>query len=501
MRKQKRTFCYLLLVLVLLVHSALYFDNHPTISTTTIVVENKDKNGLLPQTNNPSEQEEDLGNDLSQNDSNHARLTPGTDLLPPMMSSHWKGTLQTPAQLQLEWKEVTREEAENFFNASCPNLKIERFFRTRSCRNVVRKTMFFHHVGKAGTGTIGQIIGGFLQNYCHQKACPQRVVAAKEGQKKDPIIHLINIRDPVTRFQSGFDFASTISCFLPPSKEPRKVSKRRSWEDPLHFCSNKHQESKVLDTFFERNVNRAAEQFCEIEKDSGKDKTLQDLPVWNHVKDITHISYRLVEWLKPYFEAGTEGPEMQSSRVYQSSNPDIAMIVMESLAKDPQELPFESRARRLAHYVRSRFLQDPSLMPTLETTLKEQEQLAQNKGKRHSSTMQGLSKLPALEEYGKCCLTKYYLAQDYALLHAILMAQPDEKKELYKPPNLPFLDSLVEQKKEGMISVSKQLSQVCSWGLEIDEHLCLASIQSILQGRQKYLGLETCEELYGNQAA
>ena len=381
------------------------------------------------------------------------------------------------------------KEVEKFMTSSCRTLNVHEFYKKGACANPVKKNLFFHDVGKAGTGTIRLILGGFgkLDGYCHPFPCPEKVPNMTSNPDTSPL-HFINIRDPVTRFQSAFDWACTLECGPNSTLESRVESSGKERGDPLHYCRISSAEVRhVLHTLYQNNANLLAKGFCALEQN--KTLKLQDSKAWKDAQEVGHQGHQLVDWLQAYFSKN------QTSAIYDSAKPELAMVMMEKLPHDAKDLPFESRARRFAHYGKLRFLfanNASQYLPSVQQSKEEDAKFAKYKGLSHSSKQ--LKQFPPLTERNQCCLSRYFLAADYALLRAIL--QGHSKAKAYPLPELPFLDA--HEQNEGFTAIDKQLSQACSWGsADVDEHLCLASLQSMLLRRQHYFGHQTCGEIYG----
>ena len=109
-----------------------------------------------------------------------------------------------------------------------------------------------------------------------------------------------------------------------------------------------------------------AHDFCTLEQ--SKTLKLQDSQAWKDLQMMIHGKHRLIDWLQAYF---SKNP---TSTIYDSAKPELAMVMMEELPNNANDLAFESRVRRFIHYTRLRFLLSNNTsqsMPSMQQSKKE----------------------------------------------------------------------------------------------------------------------------------
>ena len=137
------------------------------------------------------------------------------------------------------------------------------------------KSLLFH-IGKAGgTSTTRHLIEDWkirLQE-CHPRPCHDLAVAGKDGGRYT----LINIRDPVDRFVSGFYYSIQRTC--------------KPWQKPSHGCTyKKPNEIYITHTRYQKNATLLAEDLC------SPNVTVAQI-AHGSLRNITHLTHGIPEWL------------------------------------------------------------------------------------------------------------------------------------------------------------------------------------------------------------
>ena len=147
----------------------------------------------------------------------------------------------------------------------------------------------FQHVGKAGGGTIGERIKAYglvdWFSVCHPGPClTPEVAASHEGM-------LVNIRDPVDRFVSAFDWRHVILCDPEHADSRPHGSGFAPGKDPTLSCAKKDpKEAAMLTDRYHGDANELAEALCA--KGSLAAKLADD-----DLKKIGHAQYPLIQHL------------------------------------------------------------------------------------------------------------------------------------------------------------------------------------------------------------
>lgn len=120
--------------------------------------------------------------------------------------------------------------------------------------------LVFLHVGKNGGGTVKEAIraAGHAFQLCHPRPCPW-LLASATGI-------LLNIRDPVDRFCSAFDWRNEVLCQARgETREP--VSGPREGvvpKFPDRYCKAAYPEERAILDDFDRDKSTLAEALLEV---------------------------------------------------------------------------------------------------------------------------------------------------------------------------------------------------------------------------------------------
>lgn len=381
--------------------------------------------------------------------------------------------------------------------AHCMNLDAVQFMNNPKCSGPILQRTHLLHLGKAGGGTVRSFFGGGL-NQCHPRPC--RPVENLFATKK---LLILTMRDPIDRFVSAFYYQLLKDCH--PTNETRIASDLHAvLQDPFKYCMirGRTQEALILHVTYQGNVNYLAHDLCQ----AMEQQDLSDFPdPWRNAKQIKHAKSPLAEWLEPYYEVKRVADKINQTAktrhfkawqtwdqpFYEEKNwkdmprPLLWALALERLNKNAtthpsftEPLTYEDQVVRLGDLLR----QNKNIPAGNYTTPRysRPQHVA-----THSSMASGHSP-PKLDEYGTCCMARYLLAKDYALLQAILDHWIGGTQTTH--PAHKLLD-------QWKFTLRPELVQLCSWGAPLDQVQCVLSIQSMVQRRLQYLGDQTCQQI------
>ena len=332
----------------------------------------------------------------------------------------------------------------------------------------------FFHLGKGGGGTVGALLKTYGINYRKCHPIPHYHLLEPPG------LVLVNIRDPVDRFVSAFNWRTLLFC-RPPSEETRQKNHRVA-QRPYDYCFKRTKgdgdlvsEVDILHNIYAKDVNRMAEAFCRDNQDQqatttkhprdGNTSTIVVLGrAYEHAQTVIHGKFRLTEWLKGLYDTKEFPPIPQ-----QQHQARLVGLVMERL-NQTIHVRFEDQiVRAIVEILDAYSAVDPEhTNPTPGVVEKVTEQ--QTEAMHHSSSKSNDILKPAkVTPYSECCLARYYLSQDYAILDAIVQNH-------FGQPKVP-----------SKLHLSASLQNLCKWGHPINQLLCIESIRSMVGRRAKYL--------------
>jgi len=389
-----------------------------------------------------------------------------------------------------------------------------------SCSHDFRSDLMFLHPGKAGGGTVDFIAynqAHVLYGDCHPHPCKDSVwqdfIDAPLPEKRRV---MITIRDPVDRFVSSFNWRAFLFCRGGRGRSyddspdmhvnatldtritvgPETDNNGLNIEQPETYCrrwnvTDSGSEPYMVKFAYNSDVNGLAEGFCASEQDGAVRWRIQS--AYDDARMLIHGQHTLVAWLGSYYEKRevAEETDARASVIYPSDLPQVLGIAMERLNAQSYEieadLSFETRVERAVESIVQQTYEtafSPILLedraPWRKSSSFSEKELDEYRTKRSHSTAAHGGKPPPLKEYGACCLTRYFLAEDYALIAALVNV---EMRDL-----------------NYVLDLAEPLSKICQWGQHgVDESICIASLRSMLGRRSKYLSNwdKTCHELVG----
>ncbi|KAL7552992.1 hypothetical protein ACHAWF_016236, partial [Thalassiosira exigua] len=330
-----------------------------------------------------------------------------------------------------------------------------------------RNDTIMFHVGKAGGGTILNTLVVDVK-WVHPHPTHHHIKQLQRGPARTLII---NVRDPVDRFISAFNWRLVVLC------HPDDERERSLWgatHNPSEICKPNHKEEEVLLwQTYKSNPSMLAEALC---KDS--------LSHSRAVKDFVqlHHSRTLTQWLKFLID-----PSMRGG----ISNKGIQTLLVLPLEKRPNETKprFEEYIYRLGlHLLETRYGKEAATKMAQENDETEEVEEGEGEGEgeendddeleeksyRHSSVGFFNSTTPrTLTPLGECCLVRY-LKGDYRLIRTMLgdVRANDEVAAMAIRP---------------LANAHPVIKKACTWGGEDQQQSCRRDLMSILTRHARYL--------------
>ena len=274
---------------------------------------------------------------------------------------------------------------------------------------------------------------------------------------------IVNIRDPVDRFVSAFNWRNAVLCQPSDNRIKKRSKGEKNWELPHKICKRRVKEEILLREKYQSNPSVLAEALC------------HDSVSRSHAEEDYHKighSTTLSEWLDFLID-----PHL----VEDMSDEGIQQLIVLPMEKrrGANKALFEKYIENLMlHLLQNR---DGAYAS------KEMIQLGQEQGSKrrrnglpegsdqstlHSSVEFYNSTQPLLSELGECCLARH-LKDDYRLIQSMLGNASKRTNTTI------LLDPL-----QGSHPV---LRKACSWGDEQQQRLCQGDLESMLMRRAKYL--------------
>ncbi|KAL7551158.1 hypothetical protein ACHAWF_016342 [Thalassiosira exigua] len=329
-----------------------------------------------------------------------------------------------------------------------------------------RNDTIMFHVGKAGGGTIYNNLNVHVK-WVHPRPTLNAIKKLQTGPARTLII---NVRDPVDRFVSAFNWRLAVLCH-PGDKREKRL--RGAARHPRKICSpNSKKEEVMLRQTYKYNPNTMAEALC---KDS-RSRTMA-------VKDFKRLGHSrtLTQWLKFLIEPSMRGD---------ISDKGIHALLALPLEKRANETKprFEEYIHRLGlHLLETRFGKEVVGKKAQENEAADEEEGREEddehdgrdevggKSYHHSSSRFFNSTTQrTLTPLGECCLVRY-LKDDYRLIRTMLgdMRSDDEVTTGAIRP---------------LTNAHPVIRKACAWGGEDQQQSCREDLTSILMRRARYLG-------------
>ena len=295
-----------------------------------------------------------------------------------------------------------------FTHTTMTEVTPEEFYSEDSkCWHSFKADTVLFHVGKGGGGTLQSRFGKKIQ-FIH----PHPQSSINKQLQNGPLRTLIvNVRDPVDRFISAFNWRNAVLCH---PNDKRQKGKAEATAQPNKFCKEHSDEEILLRETYQSNPSVFAEALCH---DSPSHSLAE--------KDYRQIGHSttLTEWLDFLID-----PRL----VEDITDDGIQHLIVLSLEKRPgaNETLFEKHIDNLMLQLLQnqygvdlgnkmmRLAQEQEVKRgethDLRSSNKQQEQAY-----LHSSEKFYNSTPPALTKLGECCLARH-LMDDYRLIESML---------------------------------------------------------------------------------
>eukprot|EP00986_Skeletonema_menzelii_P005325 scaffold1915_cov143-Skeletonema_menzelii.AAC.11 len=348
----------------------------------------------------------------------------------------------------------------------------EDFYAENSkCGHSFKEDTVVFHVGKGGGGTLMKHLGVGV-NWVHPHPKP----STNEQLQNGPLRTLIfNVRDPVDRFVSAFNWRSAILCH--PNDERHRGKKKLgggkkigATRRPDEFCKTGYEEEEILlRETYQSSPSVLAEALC-------RESPLRASAEQDFSK--VHHNTTLTQWLD----------FLVDPRLVKNVGDDgIQEFIVLPVEKRPgaNETLFEKHIENLRrHLLSNRYGADASneMMRLAEEQKRKREEtrscqrkvMHKHEAHLHSSEKLVNSTKSKLTKLGECCLARY-LTDDYRLIQSMLGGDEASNSELV----IAGLDPLD--------ATHPVVQKACSWGNEQQQELCQGDLMSILMRRVKYL--------------
>lgn len=309
------------------------------------------------------------------------------------------------------------------------------------------------HVGKGGGGTLKKDLE-FDVKWVHPKPKSSIIKQLQNGPSKTLIV---NIRDPIDRFVSAFNWRNTILCH---PNDKRHIGMMEAVADPISFCKVGYgEEEMLLHETYESKPNVFAEALC------------HDSPLRSHAEgDFRKIGHSttLTEWLDFLID-----PHLVQS----ITDDGIQQLIVLPLEKQSgaNETQFEKHIKNLnflmgAHSGKEMTQFAQKQMSKNEETRKiEEKERSGNQTHLHSSAKFYNSTESLITSLGECCLARHFI-DDYRLIQSML----GKEKTIISGLN-------------PLNGAHPVIKKACSWGGRQQKKSCQSDLMSMLLRRAKYL--------------
>jgi hypothetical protein len=345
-------------------------------------------------------------------------------------------------------------------------LSIPEFWDKRNkCSHYFKNDTIFFHVGKAGGGTVGFSLDKYKIAISKNHPAPRSQSVQQLMEGPEPASLIINVRDPVDRFVSAFQWRMIVLC-SPDDK--RKRNSNGAAQRPHQLCKDSpayNKEEKMLREKYKSSPSVLGEALCE---ESGKrTAAVEDASMIGH-------SLQLVQWLDFLVE-----PEL-IAEVTENGIRDFMALPLEKQEGNDSPL-FEQHLDQLSLALLEQRYGREVATRIIESTPQTVRASEQKKEKWEHSSVQfnNSTKPPPLTKLGECCLSRH-LEKDYRLIQSML-GDVDEEGVLIEP----------------LGNAHPVIGNACKWGSDEQQKLCRADLRSILTRRAVYLDHSegTCSEV------
>jgi len=347
-----------------------------------------------------------------------------------------------------------------FTDTTMTEVTPEEFYSEDSkCWHSFKADTVLFHVGKGGGGMLHSRFGKNIQ-FIHP--FPQSSI--KKQLQNGPLRTLIvNVRDPVDRFISAFNWRNAVLCH---PNDKRQKGKAEATAQPNKFCKERSDEEILLRETYQSNPSVLAEALCH-------DSPLRPLAEKDYRK-IGH-SRTLTEWLDFLID-----PRL----VEDITDDGIQHLIVLPLEKrlGANETLFEKHIDNLMLQLlqnqygvdlgnkMTRLAQEQEVKRG-ETHDSRSSNKQQEQTYLHSSVKFYNSTPPALTKLGECCLARH-LMDDYRLIESMLGKEKERTSNSVMDP---------------LHGSHPVVQKACSWGDEQQQQSCRGDLASMLMRRAKLL--------------
>ena len=344
-------------------------------------------------------------------------------------------------------------------------------FWERQCYVNMTESVRFYHLGKGGGGTIffSLVENGIVVERDH----PRPIHGIEQILNGTVSTLLINIRDPVDRFVSAFNWRSLLFCQRDGEKRKKYPSEvdekdRKRYQPHLHpqeFCFDKSvypKEATIIQRLYKDDVNKMAESLCE--------DSINVQEAIQYTKFISHAKLSLAEWLQPLmFDTDTN---TTSSIKPQGLSKFMAITLEQHSQHNSSLLQHTNEA------VHQLYFDHGVDERTLDSLLRHKPVRMKGVSKIMTHSSNKTAKGKVLGAIGECCLARF-LEDDYRLIQ-IMSGDTNSSKDV----------GAVDR-------VHPIIKEACNWGSLKRRQLCRADLQSMLYRRAKFLdrNLGTCQNV------
>jgi len=282
-------------------------------------------------------------------------------------------------------------------------------------KKIKKSGLLFLHLGKGGGGTVRhRLTHGWKINFtrrhphpCNQQGQNKR--DCKEWEHGGNI--LINIRDPIDRFVSAFNWGIVITCDpkgdtrITRTKKGKIVGQPNPTKKPEKYCYDPKEkimvpQSNILFQKYNKNVNALAEALChnntqQINRHSNS--IVLDNDVKKDIKKIRHAESTIGDWLKKFDWKDKKMfnivPIIAEKGFDFNEQIDDGIVSLYNTKKIVEESPLDFACRK--QYV--------------------QQSYQSNANSAHSSQAYSKKQVTLLSERGKQCLAEYF-RNDYNII-------------------------------------------------------------------------------------
>ncbi|KAL7552186.1 hypothetical protein ACHAWF_015444 [Thalassiosira exigua] len=315
-----------------------------------------------------------------------------------------------------------------------------------------RNDTVMFHVGKAGGGTIKAKLKVKVREV-HPRPRNKVIEKLQRGPMRNLII---NIRDPVDRFVSAFNWRRVVLCHPNDDRISRKHG-GAAYRYPHTRCKLNKEEEMLVRQTYESNPSKLAEALC-------KDSPSHDQAAENFAR-IAH-STTLNEWLAFLVDPSLRGDILDKKGL------QTLLVLPLEIRANVSTLRFEEYIDRLGvALLEMRY----GTKAAAEMECEKQAPVALTKEQflHSSASFLNSTKSRTLTPLGECCLTRY-LKGDYRLIRTMLGERRagDEDTVMAMRP---------------LQNTHPVIETACSWGGEDQQRSCRGDLMSMLMRRAKYL--------------